>query len=104
MSGKLLNIYFNLSLFTNPGEKVLILVESRGTICPLSVILFRTFSPRLENNNTLKWISDKFSRNPDKCVDPGKLLKLYFNVSLFSNPGENVLIIIGISCSLYLRV
>ena len=42
------------------GEKILNLVESRGQICVLAFILFRTFYPGLENNRTLKWISDNF--------------------------------------------
>ena len=33
--GKLLNQHFNVTLFSNPGENFLILVESRGKICPV---------------------------------------------------------------------
>ena len=39
--GKLLYQHFNLSLFSNPGVKVLILVESMVQICPL--VFFSTF-------------------------------------------------------------
>ena len=58
--GKLLGPFFKLLLFSNPGDKVLILVESREQICPIVVHLFRTFSPGLEKNNTLKCWSGIF--------------------------------------------
>ena len=39
MPGKLLDINFNVSLFSNLVEKVLILDESMGQICPLDFLL-----------------------------------------------------------------
>ena len=45
MYGKMQNQHFNVSFFSNPWEKVLILVESRGQICPIVLHLFRTMSP-----------------------------------------------------------
>ena len=58
--GKLLEQHFNVSLFYNPIYKVLIFVKSRGQICPIFVLLFRNWSPGLENNDTLKCWSDNF--------------------------------------------
>ena len=58
--GKLLDQHFNILLFSNPGEKFLLLVESRGQIFPVVVLLFRTFSPGLENHDALKCWSDNF--------------------------------------------
>ena len=49
---KLSKIHSNISLFSNQWKKVQILVESTGPICPLAVILFRTFSLVLEPHNT----------------------------------------------------
>ena len=45
MYGKMQDQHFNVSFFSNPREKVLILVESRGQICPIVLHLFRTMSP-----------------------------------------------------------
>ena len=44
---------FNALVLSNPGEKVLILVESPGQICPIVFHLFKTLSLGLENNDTL---------------------------------------------------
>ena len=35
--------------------------ENLSQICPIVMCLFRTFSPRLENNDTLKYSSDSFA-------------------------------------------
>ena len=59
--GSLLDWYFNVLLFSNAREKVLILVETRGKICLIVLLLYRTFSPGLTNNHTLKFWSDNFS-------------------------------------------
>ena len=42
--------------------------------------------------------------NAEICVIPGKVLELNFNVSLFFNPREKVLIVFSILCSQDLRV
>ena len=52
--GKLPDQHFNVSSCSNPGGNILILVESRGQICPVVFHLFSTLSPGLENNNRLK--------------------------------------------------
>ena len=54
VDGKKPDHHFNVSLFSNPGDKVLILVKSKGQICPVVFHLFLTLSPGLENNDTLK--------------------------------------------------
>ena len=41
-------------LFSNPGDKVQILVENTGRICPLVLHLFWTVSPGFENKHTFK--------------------------------------------------
>ena len=48
------NQQFNELFFSNPGDKVLILVESRGQICPNVFTLFWILSSGLEKNDTLK--------------------------------------------------
>ena len=55
---KLLELHFNISLFSNRGEKVLKKAHNYGTdlgqIC-------RIFSPQLENNDILKCSSHSFA-------------------------------------------
>ena len=70
-----------------------------GTYFPLVFTHFRTLSPGLGNIGTLECVSDSF---PGTL--PGKLLELRSNVQFFSNPGDNVMISAGISCSQDLRV
>ena len=52
--GKIPDQHFSLWLFSNLGDKVQILVESTGQICPVVLHLFWTLSPGFENNHTLK--------------------------------------------------
>ena len=54
MYEKMQDQYSNVSLFSNPGDKVLKRWKTTGQICPLLSTRIRTLSPRLENNNTLK--------------------------------------------------
>ena len=72
--------------------------------------LFPTF---IKNKDLLPWIWEqryivmyiwKFSRCVDIPVNPGKLLEIHFYASLFSNPGEKVLIIVSVPYSQDLRV
>ena len=51
--GKIPDQHLNASLSANPGDNVLILVESKGQMCPIVFHLFWTLSPRFENNDTL---------------------------------------------------
>ena len=51
---KMPNQYFKVLLFSNPGDKVLILFESKGQICPNVLYLFWTLSHGLEKTDTLK--------------------------------------------------
>ena len=58
MYGKMRDQHFSVLLFSNPWDKGLILVESRGHICPVVFCLFRTLSPELEYTTPLKYWSD----------------------------------------------
>ena len=42
------------------GERSFFLLKSMGQICPLNLILLRTFPCGLENNHACKWTSDNF--------------------------------------------
>ena len=69
--GKLSEIHFNVLLFSNQGENVLIFVESKGQIYTPAFIISGTFSPVLENNATLKWTSaKKLNVLTKKMLDP----------------------------------
>ena len=57
---KLSEVHFDVSLFSNPGDKVLVLVESTGHICPIVFLLLKTLSLGLKNNDTVKCNSDNF--------------------------------------------
>ena len=52
--GKIPDQHLSVWLFSNPGDKVQILVESTGQICPVVLHLFCTLSPIFENNHTFK--------------------------------------------------
>ena len=65
------------------------------------------------NKDLVLWIGEEqcieilfchFSDNPDICVHVGKLPKQHFNVRLFSNPGDKILILVKIYLSQALRV
>ena len=56
--------HFNVRLFSNPGDKVLILIEIRGQNFPIVFLLVWTFSPRLEKNNAMKCSSCIFPTTP----------------------------------------
>ena len=58
--GKIPDQHLNVCLFSNPGEKVQILVESTGQIYPVVLHLFWTLSPGFENNPTFKCWSGIF--------------------------------------------
>ena len=66
--GKMPKQHFNAILFSNPGDKVLILVESRGQICPIVFTLLRILSPGLENYDTLKCWSCIFQLSWHNCL------------------------------------
>ena len=68
ITGKLSEILFNKSVFSNPGEKVLKSRKHRREIC---LVLFTRI-----------------------CDIPGKQLELSFNVVQFSNNGGKVLILV----------
>ena len=58
--GKIPDQHLSVWLFSNPGDKVQILVESTGQICPVVLHLFWTLSPIFENNHTFKCWSGIF--------------------------------------------
>ena len=62
MRGKLSEPNFDVWLFSNPGENVQKARKAVGQIYPIIFLLFMTFSPRLETNNTLQCSSDSFPR------------------------------------------
>ena len=64
--GKIMEQNFNVLMFSNPGEKILFLVERRGLMCTIVFHLLRTLSPGLENNYTLKCWSKFF---PTTLID-----------------------------------
>ena len=58
--GKIPDQHLSIWLFSNPGDKVQILVESTGQICPRVLHLFRTLSPGFEYSHTFKCWSGIF--------------------------------------------
>ena len=58
--GKMLDQDLNVSLFSNPVDKVLKRRNTTGQICPLLWTTIRTLSPGLENYNTVKCWSGIF--------------------------------------------
>ena len=63
-----LEIHFNVSLFCNPGEKVLILFESTGQICPLAFMILKDILPWIGEQLHIEIYFQKNSRNADICV------------------------------------
>ena len=54
MVGKIPDQHLSVWVISNPGDKVQILVESTGKICPVVLIRLWTLSPGFENNHTFK--------------------------------------------------
>ena len=75
--GKLSELYFNVLLFSIPGDQVVKSRKTMGQICTVLSTRTRSLSPGLEYNNSLKCTSES--------------LKLHFNLSVFSNQGDKVL-------------
>ena len=67
--GKVSEIHFYVFLVSNPGEKVLRSIKSRGPICPILLKRNMTFPHGLENNNASNWIFVSF---------PGMLIYVLF--------------------------
>ena len=91
--GKIPDQHLSVWLFSNPGDKVQILVKSMGQICPVVLHLFWTLSPGFKNNHTFKWLYGIF---PAILTHDyvGKLPEQHFSVWLFSNPGDNILFLL----------
>ena len=60
--GKIPDQHLSVWLFSNPGDKVHILVESMGQICPVVLHIFCTLSPGFENHYKFKCWSGIFPR------------------------------------------
>ena len=90
---KLPKQYFNALFFSNPGDKVLILVESRGQICPI-VSLFLDLVPWIGQYWYIKMLILHFSNYLDINVYVGKLSEKHFNVRLFCNSGDKNLVLL----------
>ena len=58
--GKIPDQHLSVWIFFNPGDKVQILVESTGQICPIVLHLFLTLSPEFENIHKYKCWSGIF--------------------------------------------
>ena len=58
--GKIPDPLLSVWLFSNLGDKVQIVVESTGQVCPIVLSLFWTLSPGFENNHTFKCWSGIF--------------------------------------------
>ena len=58
--GKIPDQHLSVWLFSNPGDKVQILVKRTGQICPVVFLLFWTFSPGFENTHIFKCWSGIF--------------------------------------------
>ena len=102
--GKLSEIHLNVLLLYNPGEKVLKSIKSRGQICTILLTRKRTFPQGLDNNPAKmvfwKWISI----NANICGITGKVSESHLHVWLLFNPRGKVLVIVGFSFYLDLRV
>ena len=76
MHGKLSEPHFVVWLFSNLREKVQKSMKAMGQICPIIVLLFITFSQRLETNDTLQCSSDMHGDIYFVC---GKFTELHFD-------------------------
>ena len=95
MFGKLPNLNFNVSVVSNSRDKVLILAKSKEHIGLKVFLLFRTFSPGLENNNTLKCNSESF---PTTAISGycWKFLEPDFILLFSPTSGDKIIILVEI--------
>ena len=89
--GKITDQHLNVWLFSNPGDKVQILVESMGQICPLVLHLFWTLSPQLEHNHTFRCWSGIFLTSLTYMV---MLENCMNNISVYGC-SQNILFLLG---------
>ena len=88
--GKMQNQHFNVWLFSNPVDKVLILVKSRGQICSIVFLLFLDIVPWIGEQQCIEMLVLHFSSKPDMRGHVGKLPEQHLNVWLCSNPGDKI--------------
>ena len=72
------------------GDKVLILVESRGQICPILYLLFLDIVPWIGEQQCIEILVRHFSNNPDICGHVKELPEQNFNVWLCSNSEDKI--------------
>ena len=70
----MLDQYYNVLLFCNPWDKVLILVTSRGQICLIVFHFFKDFVPIIEEEGYTGLFVQHFLINPDTFGNGGKSL------------------------------
>ena len=85
--------HFN-RLFFSSGDKVLILVKSRGPICPI-VITFLDLIPWIWEVWYIKILILHFTNYLDINVYVWKLFEQHFNAWMFSNPGDKILFMLN---------
>ena len=81
-------------LCSNPGDKVQIIVESTGQVCPVVLHLVWTLSPVFENNHTFKCWSGIFPTILTYMIMLENYQKKHFSVLLFSIPGDKILFLL----------
>ena len=84
----------SVCLFSNPGDKVQILLEIMGQMCPVVLHLFWTLPPKLEKKPYIQMLIWYFSNNHDIYDYVGKMSEQHFSVWLFSNPGDKTLFLL----------
>ena len=83
-------IHFNVKLSSNPGDKVLILVKSRGQVCTKVLSSFLDLVPWIGEQKIIEMLVQHFSNKPDIYFYIGKLLEHHFNACVFSNPVDKI--------------
>ena len=72
--------HFIVSLFSNPGDKIIKILNKTEQICPVLCTKYSPLSPGLENYNTFKMFVLHFSLHLEYVAMYGKLTEQYFNV------------------------
>ena len=85
--GKIPDSHFNALLSSNPGDMVLILVESRGTDLSRSFPFFLNFVSQIGEQRYIEVLVMHFPNNPDIHGYVGKFPVYPFNLCLSSNLG-----------------
>ena len=91
--GKIPDHHLNVWLFSNQGDKIQILVESMGQICPVVLHLFGPcpLDLRIPLHSNVDLV---FSNNLDIYDLVWKLPEQHFSVWLFCNPGNTIVFVL----------